>query len=328
MSLIASIIWLIVSLALILIGANALTDGSSAIAKRMGVSDLIIGLTVVAFGTSTPELVISIVAAAGGNPSIAVGNIVGSNILNILLIIGLTALVRPILIKKSIMTNEIPMLILSSLIVLVLGYSNALDGIATPTITRVSGIFLLIFFLLFMRYTFASAHTTPADSAETDPAAADGSRLSRFSTLKSILFVVGGLAALVWGGDKFVDCASTLARHIGMSEATIGLTIVAIGTSLPELATSVVAAIKGQSALAVGNVIGSNIFNVLLILGTSAVVAPLPFGGVTLTDLWVLVGASFLFLLFGWLFRTRCITRPEGAVMLAAYIAYTIYLIG
>ncbi len=326
MSLIASIIWLIVSLALILIGANALTDGSSAIAKRMGISDLIIGLTVVAFGTSTPELVISIVAAADGNPSIAVGNIVGSNILNILLIIGLTALVRPIFIKKSIMTNEIPMLILSSVILLVLGYSAALDGIATPTVTRVNGIFLLIFFLLFMRYTFASAKSAP-QSGEKDPAEADGQRLGKFSTLKSVAFVIGGLAALIWGGDKFVDSASTLARHIGMSEATIGLTIVAIGTSLPELATSIVAAVKGQSALAVGNVIGSNIFNVLLILGTASVVAPLPFAGVSLVDLWTLVGASVLFLVFGWFFRTRCITRAEGAVMLACYLAYTAWLL-
>ena len=326
MSLIASIIWLIVSLALILIGANALTDGSSAIAKRMGISDLIIGLTVVAFGTSTPELVISIVAAADGNPSIAVGNIVGSNILNILLIIGLTALVRPIFIKKSIMTNEIPMLILSSVILLVLGYSAALDGIATPTVTRVNGIFLLIFFLLFMRYTFASAKSAP-QSGEKDPAEADGQRLGKFSTLKSVAFVIGGLAALIWGGDKFVDSASTLARHIGKSEATIGLTIVAIGTSLPELATSIVAAVKGQSALAVGNVIGSNIFNVLLILGTASVVAPLPFAGVSLVDLWTLVGASVLFLVFGWFFRTRCITRAEGAVMLACYLAYTAWLL-
>ncbi|MDE7458656.1 MAG: calcium/sodium antiporter [Muribaculaceae bacterium] len=326
MSLIASIIWLIVSLALILIGANALTDGSSAIAKRMGISDLIIGLTVVAFGTSTPELVISIVAAADGNPSIAVGNIVGSNILNILLIIGLTALVRPIFIKKSIMTNEIPMLILSSVILLVLGYSAALDGIATPTVTRVNGIFLLIFFLLFMRYTFASAKSAP-QSGEKDPAEADGQRLGKFSTVKSAAFVIGGLAALIWGGDKFVDSASTLARHIGMSEATIGLTIVAIGTSLPELATSIVAAVKGQSALAVGNVIGSNIFNVLLILGTASVVAPLPFAGVSLVDLWTLVGASVLFLVFGWFFRTRCITRAEGAVMLACYLAYTAWLL-
>ena len=323
MSLLVSIIWLVVGLVLILAGANFLTDGSSAIAKRMGISDLIIGLTVVAFGTSTPELVISIVAATEGNSSIAVGNIVGSNILNILLIIGLTAVIRPIFIKKSVMTNEIPMLVLSSIVMLILGYSASLDGIATPTITRVDGLLLLIFFLLFMRYTFASARST----TDADPAEADGRRLGAFPVWKSVVYVVGGLAALVFGGDKFVDGASALARHIGLSEATIGLTIVAIGTSLPELATSVVAAIKNQPGLAVGNVIGSNIFNVLLILGVSSTIVPLPFGGVTLIDLWTLVGASLMFLFFGWAFCKRCITRAEGAVMLAAYVAYTAYLL-
>lgn len=144
---------------------------------------------------------------------------------------------------------------------------------------------------------------------------------------RSIVYVVGGLAALVFGGDKFVDGASSLARHIGLSEATIGLTIVAIGTSLPELATSVVAALKNKPGMAVGNVIGSNIFNILLILGVASTIVPLPFGGVTLTDLWVLVGASVLFLLFGWVIRERCITRLEGAIMLAAYVAYTAFLL-
>ncbi|MDE5594153.1 MAG: calcium/sodium antiporter [Muribaculaceae bacterium] len=323
MSLFVSVVWLIVGLVLILAGANFLTDGSSAIAKRMGISDLIIGLTVVAFGTSTPELVISVVAATEGNSSIAVGNIVGSNILNILLIIGLTAVIRPIFIKKSVMTNEIPMLVLSSVVVLILGYSSALDGLDTATITRVDGLLLLIFFLLFMRYTFASARS----ATDSDPAEADGQRLGQFSVWKSVVYVVGGLAALVFGGDKFVDGASTLARHIGVSEATIGLTIVAVGTSLPELATSVVAALKDKPGLAVGNVIGSNIFNVLLILGVSSTIVPLPFGGVTLTDLWTLVGASFMFLLFGWAFRERCITRVEGAIMLASYVAYTVWLL-
>lgn len=323
MSLLVAVIWLVVGLVLILAGANFLTDGSSAIAKRMGISDLIIGLTVVAFGTSTPELVISIVAATEGNSSIAVGNIVGSNILNILLIIGLTAVVRPIFIKKSVMTNEIPMLVLSSVIILILGYSASLDGLSAPTVTRVDGLLLLIFFLLFMRYTFASARTATDD----DPAGADGQKLKQFPVWKSVVYVIGGLAALVFGGDKFVDGASSLARHIGISEATIGLTIVAIGTSLPELATSVVAALKNQPGLAVGNVIGSNIFNILLILGVSSTIVPLPFGGITLTDLWVLVGASLMFLLFGWVIRERCITRGEGAIMLAAYVAYTAYLL-
>lgn len=319
------IIWLIVGLALILVGANMLTDGSSAIAKRLGVSDLVIGLTVVAFGTSTPELIISIVAAASGNPALAVGNIIGSNILNILLIIGLTALVKPIFIKKNIMTNEIPLVILSSFILLVFGYSSILDGTKTDEITRVDGIMLLVLFALFMRYTFASAKQKHTD--EHDPASADGEKLKRFSSFKSVAYIIIGLAALIWGGDKFVDGASGVARGFGVSEAMIGLTIVAIGTSLPELATSVVAALKNQPELAIGNVIGSNIFNILLVLGTSSVVAPLPFAGVSHIDLWTLFGASILFLLFGWVIKRRCITRPEGAFMLIAYIAYLTYLI-
>lgn len=320
------IVWLVAGLAAILVGADMLTDGSSAIAKRMGVSDLIIGLTVVAFGTSTPELVISVMSAVNGNDSLAVGNIVGSNILNILLILGITALIRPIIIKKSVMTNEIPMVVLSSLIMLVFGYSATLDGGPEDIITRVDGIMLLIFFILFMRYTFASARRKPAGS-EKDPASADGEHLKKVSTLKATVFIVIGLAGLIWGGDRFVDGASSLARHMGVSEALIGLTIVAIGTSLPELATSIIAAVKNQPGLAVGNVIGSNIFNILLVLGTAATVAPLPFRGVTRVDLWTLMGASIMFLVFARAFRHRCITRPEGAVMLVAYIAYMVWLV-
>lgn len=320
MSILVSITWLVIGLTLILIGANILTDGSSSIAKRMGVSDLIIGLTVVAFGTSTPELVISIVAAAEGSSEMAVGNIVGSNILNILLIVGITSLIRPIIIKKSVMTNEIPMLVLSSVVMLILGYSAFLDGSETSAITRVDGIFLLIFFLLFMRYTFASARSAgqPDDSDK---------QTKTMSTLKSISYILAGLAALIFGGDKFVEGASSIARHWGISEATVGLTIVAIGTSLPEVATSIVAALKNQPGLVIGNVIGSNIFNVLLVLGASATVAPLPFGEVSMIDLWILVGASVMFLLFGWIIRRRCITRAEGAIMLASYIAYMMHLV-
>lgn len=320
------IVWLVAGLAAILVGADMLTDGSSAIAKRMGVSDLIIGLTVVAFGTSTPELVISVMSAVNGNDSLAVGNIVGSNILNILLILGITALIRPIIIKKSVMTNEIPMVVLSSLIMLVFGYSATLDGGPEDIITRVDGIMLLIFFILFMRYTFASARRKPAGS-EKDPASADGEHLKKVSTLKATVFIVIGLAGLIWGGDRFVDGASSLARHMGVSEALIGLTIVAIGTSLPELATSIIAAVKNQPGLAVGNVIGSNIFNILFVLGTAATVAPLPFRGVTRVDLWTLMGASIMFLVFARAFRHRCITRPEGVVMLVAYIAYMAWLV-
>lgn len=319
----SDIFWLVLGLVLILSGANFLTDGASAIAKRFGISDLVIGLTVVAFGTSTPELVISIVASAQGSAPLAVGNVVGSNIFNILAIIGITAIVRPIMVKKSVMTTEIPMVILSSIILLVLGYTLTLDG--TPNlVSRVEGILLLIFFILFMRYTFATARHKNPDI--TDPAESTSANLS-LPVWQSAVYVFGGLAALIWGGDKFVDGATGIARALGVSDAVIGLTIVAVGTSLPELATSVVAAVKNEPGLAIGNVIGSNIFNVLLVLGTAAVVRPLPFDGISHTDLWVLLGASVIFFLFGWRFKRRCITRAEGAVMTACYVAYSAWLV-
>lgn len=318
------IIWLVAGLVLILVGANALTDGASAIAKRMGISELVVGLTVVAFGTSAPELVISVVSAINGSSQLAIGNVVGSNIMNILVIIGVTAMVRPITVTRSVMSLEIPMVILSSAVLLVLGNSGSIDGGGVNEVSRVSGIFLLIFFLLFMRYTFASAKQpdlSQSDSAEPRPDSAS------MPVWKSALYVVLGLAALIWGGDRFVDGASRIAAGLGVSEAVIGLTIVAVGTSLPELATSVVAATKGRAGLAVGNVIGSNIFNVLMVLGVSATISPLPFGSIGNFDLLTLLTASILFYLFGWLFKERTITRIEGALLSTVYIAYVSILL-
>lgn len=326
-----SIVWLVVGLVLILGGANFLTDGASAVARRFGVSDLVIGLTVVALGTSTPELSISILAAIQGNAPLAVGNVVGSNICNILLIIGMTALIRPIKIERNIMNNEIPIVVLSSIIVWVMGNRLLLDG-EPNVVTRVEGIFLLIFFLLFMRYTFAStkiqAKLTLPENSKEDPLQVQAkNRAEGVKMLRSVIYIVGGLAALIWGGDKFVDGASDIAKSLGVSEAMIGLTIVAVGTSLPELATSVVAAIKNNPGLAIGNVIGSNVLNVLLILGAASVISPLPFQGVTQVDLGVLVGCSVLFWAFGWLFGNRVINRWEGGAMTAAYIAYIVFLV-
>ncbi len=321
---IMDIVWLVAGLVLILAGANALTDGASAIAKRMGISELVVGLTVVAFGTSTPELVISVVSAINGNSQLAIGNVVGSNIMNILVIIGVTAMVRPITVTRSVMSLEIPMVILSSAVLLVLGNSGSIDGGGVNEVSRVSGIFLLIFFLLFMRYTFASAKQpdlSPAAPAEPRPDSAS------MPVWKSALYVVLGLAALIWGGDRFVDGASRIAAGLGVSEAVIGLTIVAVGTSLPELATSVVAATKGRAGLAVGNVIGSNIFNVLMVLGVSATIKPLPFDSIGNFDLLTLLTASILFYLFGWLFKERTITRIEGALLTSIYIAYVAILL-
>ncbi len=321
------IVWLVAGLVLILVGANILTEGASAIARRIGVSELVVGLTVVAFGTSAPELAISVLAAVGGSAPLAIGNVVGSNIFNILVIIGVTALVRPIVMERSVMTMEIPMVLLSSVVLLVLGNSGWLNGYGDNEVSRVAGIFLLVFFLLFMRYTFASARHPDFSGKDAAPSGGSGDEKPPMAVWKSVLFVLGGLAALVWGGDRFVEGASGIAQGLGVSEAVIGLTIVAAGTSLPELATSVVAAVKGRPGLALGNVIGSNIFNVLMVLGLSATIRPLPFGGIGNFDLGTLLVASVLFWLFGWLFRERTITRAEGAVMVAVYVGYVAVLI-
>lgn len=333
---ILNIVWLILGLLLILFGANWLTDGSSALAKRMGVSDLIIGLTVVAFGTSAPELTISIISAIDHKASLAVGNIVGSNIFNILVIIGMVACIKPIKIEKSIMTNEIPMVIFVAILMLLFGYAPQLDPRMPRSITRVDGILLLLIFTLYLRYTFASAKTLEPSGAlnvaQTETAAEPvdeplAEPKKEMNILKACVLVILGLAALIYGGDRFVDGASAVASAMGVSDAVIGLTIVAIGTSLPELATSVVAAMKGKTGLAVGNVIGSNILNVVLVLGIAATIFPLPFGSISQLDLWVEFGASALFLLMGWLIGSRTITRAEGALLLAGYVAYTAYLI-
>ena len=321
------IVWLVAGLVLILVGANILTEGASAIARRIGVSELVVGLTVVAFGTSAPELAISVLAAVGGSAPLAIGNVVGSNIFNILVIIGVTALVRPIVMERSVMTMEIPMVLLSSVVLLVLGNSGWLNGYGGNEVSRVAGIFLLVFFLLFMRYTFASARHPDFSGKDAAPSGGSGDEKPPMAVWKSVLSVLGGLAALVWGGDRFVEGASGIAQGLGVSEAVIGLTIVAAGTSLPELATSVVAAVKGRPGLALGNVIGSNIFNVLMVLGLSATIRPLPFGGIGNFDLGTLLVASVLFWLFGWLFRERTITRAEGAVLVAVYVGYVAVLI-
>ncbi|MDE6268776.1 MAG: calcium/sodium antiporter [Muribaculaceae bacterium] len=322
-----NIVWLVVGLILILAGANALTDGAASIARRMGISDLVVGLTVVAFGTSAPELAISVISASAGNASLAIGNVVGSNIFNILIIIGVTAMVRPIVVEKSVMSLEIPMVILSSVLLLVLGNSGWLDGSGINQVSRVSGIFLLVFFLLFMRYTFASAKRPELSVSEKDPAEDEKKTAPEMAVWKAVVFVLAGLAALVWGGDKFVDGASGIASALGVSDAVIGLTIVAAGTSLPELATSIVAAVKGKPGLAIGNVIGSNIFNVLMVLGLAGTITPLPFGTIGNLDLLTLLSASVVFWLFGWFFRPRTITRWEGAVMALGYVAYVLVLL-
>lgn len=320
-----SILSLIGGLILILAGANCLTDGASDVARRMGVSDLVVGLTVVAFGTSAPELAISIISALGGSAGLAVGNVVGSNIFNTLAIIGITAMVTPIVVRRSILTNDIPMVILSALVLLVMANGPLLDGAQSAVISRVDGLILLAFFMIFMRYTFSQAKNAPEPSA--DPSAQTAAAIKSMPLWRAIAYVVGGLVALVWGGDLFVDGASDIAKSMGISEAVVGLTIVAAGTSLPELAASIVAAMKGRTDMALGNVIGSNIFNIFLVLGAAATITPLPMGGIGNVDLLTLTGASLLFWVFGWFFSKRTINRVEGALLTACYVAYTVMLV-
>ena len=311
------ILILLLGLGLILVGANALTDGASAVAKRFGISDLVIGLTIVAMGTSAPELVVSVTAALNDSAELALGNVVGSNIFNILAIVGCTAIVMPISVGKGLMSKELPLVILSSLVMWAVASDTLLDDEAANVVSRIDGILLLAFFAIFMRYTFSIAKADSPDTEEIKP----------MPMWKAALWIIGGLAGLIFGGRYFVDGASGIARSLGVSESVIGLTLVAAGTSLPELATSVVAALKKNPGIAIGNVIGSCLFNVFFIIGTAATIAPLPLGGITQTDMLTLVGASVLLWFFGLVIGDRKITRVEGVFMLLCYIAYTAWLI-
>ena len=303
---------------MILLGANGLTDGSSSVAKRFGISDLVIGLTIVAFGTSAPELMVSLVSSIKGSAQLAIGNVVGSNIFNILMIVGLTAVVMPIKVQKNTITNEIPLVLLSSLALVACASDIVLDGGVGNVIGRGDGILLLLFFAIFMRYTFSIAKSSGEESGE---------QIKLMPIWKSLLFIVLGLAGLIFGGQLFVDGASGIARSLGVSESVIGLTLVAGGTSLPELATSVVAAVKKKPGIAIGNVIGSNLFNIFLVLGASATVSPLPLGNIGISDMLMLVVSSVLVWAAGWFFKDKTITRIEGAIMVALYVGYIWWLI-
>lgn len=314
-------VYLIIGLALILFGANWLTDGASAVAKRFKISDLVIGLTIVAFGTSAPELVISLVAATGGDSEIAIGNVVGSNIFNILMITGCTAAIVPIAIGKSTLHKEIPLVVLSSLVVWFCSADMLIDGSAENVISRADGLLLLAFFVIFMRYTFSIAHSPDTEALPEE------TKIKEMKMWKAVVFILVGLGALVGGGKLFVVGASGIASSLGVSQSIIALTIVAAGTSLPELATSIVAALKGNSGIAIGNVIGSSLFNVFFILGVSATVHPLKVGSISTVDYATLIGASLLLYIFGWKIKERTITRGEGIVMAACFVGYTVYLV-
>ncbi len=317
------ILLFILGIVLIIAGANYLTEGASALARRFGVSPLVVGLTIVAFGTSSPELIVSLLSALKGNSDISMGNVVGSNIFNVLVIGGINALVTPITITRSTVRREIPLMILACLVLSVMALDRVFAGTgATENIlSRSEGIVLLCFFLIFLTYTFAIAKGDPSDS-HTAPAPT-----KHYPLWLLVVFIIGGLGGLVLGGELFVDAASSIARTLGMSEGFIGLTIVAAGTSLPELATSVAAALKKEPEIAVGNIVGSNLFNIFFILGTTATVTPIHIGGVSTLDFTMMSFAALLLYVFAVLFGQRVIKRAEGAVLFLCFVLYTAYLI-
>lgn len=325
MELFTDIAFFLVGLVLIVKGADWLTDGAASIARRFGIPTLVIGLTIVAIGTSAPEFVVSMLGAIHKSPDIAIGNVVGSNIFNILGMMGATALISPILLTRGNVMRDLPIMNLAVGALFVMLADTILDEEATLNyLSRAEGLILLCFFTIYMYYTFWLAKKEKKKKKKNANEIKDKSR----NLWLSVLIFLVGLGCLIGGGELMVDGASGIARSLGVSDAIIALTIVSIGTSAPELATSIAAARKGDNAMAVGNVVGSVVFNTLLILGASSLVYPLPMKSITYIDLSVEMGAALLFWLFSYIGRKRfIITRLEGAIMVLLQIGYYVWLV-
>lgn len=308
-----NILLLLVGLGLVVLGADWLVNGASSIARRAGISEFVIGLTIVGFGTSCPELVVSLSGAIEGNSDISVGNVVGSNIFNVLFILGLTAMVLPVGMTDKNRRIDIPITLGATFLLVILGITGSMSG---PVISRWEGVLMLLVFSAYLFYCFKS--DSKDEFSETQQAT--------LSITKSIALTLTGLAGLILGGDLFVDSATALARQIGVSDKFIAVTILAGGTSLPELATSLVAAIKGKEQLALGNILGSNVFNAMMILGLSSVITPLSFASMTIVDIITLVLSAVLLLIWAYTGRKNRIDRREGAAMLLCYVAYNVFL--
>lgn len=307
---------LIAGLLLILLGANYLVDGASSIAKRFGLSEFIIGVTIVGIGTSAPEMVVSFMSAIQGKADMAIGNIVGSNIFNTAMILGVTALIAPLTITRSNLRKDIPLNIIVTILLIALGMNFTITGLGKDQLSRIDGAILLGIFVWYLWSSFRSDSTDDEDEP-----------IKQHSIAISILMITGGLAGLIFGGRLFVNSATEIARMFGVSDKFIAITVMAAGTSMPELATCVVAAIKGRGQLALGNILGSNISNILLILGGSAIISPLSFTGMTMADLGTVLGCSLFILLSAWLFKKKSLDRVEGAVLLLIEAGYMWYLI-
>ena len=309
---------LLAGLLLILFGANWLVDGSSSIAKRFGISEFVIGLTIVGIGTSTPEMVVSFLSSFQGKADMAIGNIVGSNIFNTMMILGVTALIAPLAITKSNLKKDIPLNIIVTLLLIILGMNFTLFGKGEDQLSRLDGVILLGVFAWYIWSSFRSDNADPEE---------DGDGIKEYKTGISVLLIVAGLAGLIIGGRLFVNSATELAKMFGVSDKFIAITVMAAGTSMPELATCVVAALKGRGQLALGNVLGSNISNILLILGGAALINPLSFSGMTYVDLGAVLLSVIFILGSAYLFRKKQLDRFEGAILLLMEAAYMWYLI-
>ena len=311
---ILNVLFILVGIVLVLWGADRLTDGAVAVAEKLKMPQIVIGLTIVAMGTSMPEFCVSLVSALKGTTDLAVGNIVGSNIFNTLLIVGVSAWVAPMTILKSTVRKDIPFALFASVVLLIM----CLDG----NISRLDAGILFVLFLVFMYVTLKGAKTKEDDTTAKTDSIEDNKK--PMAAWLSIVWIIVGLACLIGGSNLFVEGATKVAEHIGVSEAVIGLTIVAGGTSLPELATSVVSARKGNSGIAIGNVLGSNVFNILAILGVTGVITPMHLQGITMLDLSMMVVSTLLVWLFS--FTKYKIARWEGVVLTIVFIGYMVVL--
>ena len=313
------LLWIVAGLVMILVGSDWLVDGASGIARKYGISEFIIGMTIVGIGTSMPELVSSGIAAIGGHGDMAIGNVTGSNICNVLLILGVTALISPIGYTKSNIRKDIPFAIGVSLFLMLMLYNGfgLFHEMGTPGISRMDALYLLLIFVVFMIDSFKSAKKGGGEEEEDVRPMPMG---------KALVFIVLGLAGLVFGGRFFVDHTVSIAERFHVSEAFISITLMAVGTSLPELATCVVAAMKGKNQLALGNVIGSNIFNIALIIGVSGLISPFEIQSISTIDMVMVLVSILMLWMAAFTFKRGKLDRIEGAIFLLVYVGYIAYL--
>lgn len=313
-----NIFLLVAGLLLILFGANWLVDGSTSIARRTGMSEFVIGLTIVGIGTSTPEMVVSFISAFQGKSEMALGNVIGSNIFNILMILGVTTLISPITMSKDNRVKDIPMNILVTGVLLLLWVLHSVLGVGANEISRFEGVLMLVAFAAYLWMMFRSGSDSNQDTSE--------EKTKTYSTWMSLLLIAAGLACLIGGGKLFVKSATSIAEALNLSEKFIAITIMAAGTSLPELATCIVAARKGCNQMALGNVLGSNIANILMIVGGAAVISPLSLKAISFVDLFVMLFAGIVLLASAYTIKRDRIDRREGVVFILIEVAYMVWL--